>query len=106
MAAKTRKMTKAGLITAIADMMGEEGSRRVVQNVLENLQTIGVKELKKNGVFVLPGFSKYVVVRKEARPARKGVNPFTKEPIDIAAKPASKVVRARPVKALKDAIGG
>jgi hypothetical protein len=36
--------------------------------------------------------------------AHEGINPFTKEPMTFKAKPASKVVRARPTKALKDAL--
>jgi DNA-binding protein HU-beta len=105
-AKKASKLTKAGLITAIADNLGEETSRKQVKAVLEALTEIGYKELKKSGLFVLPGFAKYVVVKKPARPERKGINPFTKEPTTFPAKPASKVVRARPVKALKDAISG
>ncbi len=53
---------------------------------------------------MLPGFAKFVVVKKPARPAREGINPFTKETQMFAAKPASKAVRARPVKAVKDAV--
>jgi DNA-binding protein HU-beta len=105
-AKKATKLTKAGLITAIADSLGEETSRKMVKAVLETLTEIGYKELKKSGIFVLPGFAKYVVVKKPARAARQGINPFTKEPTTFPAKPASKVVRARPVKALKDAISG
>jgi DNA-binding protein HU-beta len=44
-------------------------------------------------------------VKKPARPARKGINPFTKVEQTFAAKPASKSGRARPVKAIKDAVG-
>jgi DNA-binding protein HU-beta len=97
------KMTKAGLVGAITDKV-EGISKKQVSGVFEALATIGYKELKTNGEFVLPGFSKFVVKKKPARPARKGINPFTKEPTTFAAKPASKVVRARPVKALKDAV--
>lgn len=103
---KPTKMTKAGLISAIADNLGEETSRKQVKAILETLTEIGYKELKKNGIFTLPGFAKYVVVKRPARPAREGINPFTKEPTTFPAKPATKVVRARPVKALKDAISG
>jgi DNA-binding protein HU-beta len=35
---------------------------------------------------------------------RKGINPFTKEPKVFKAKPARKIIRARPVKAAKDAV--
>jgi DNA-binding protein HU-beta len=72
--------------------------------VLETLTKTGHRELKKNGLFVLPGFAKFVVVKKPARPARQGINPFTKEPTVFAAKPASKAVKARPVKAIKDSV--
>ena len=101
------KLTKAGLINTIASTIGDEAiSRKQVKSVLESLTEIGYKELKKNSVFVLPGFAKYVVVKRGARPAREGINPFTKQPTPFAAKPATKVVRARPVKALKDAVSG
>jgi DNA-binding protein HU-beta len=43
-------------------------------------------------------------VKKPAPPAREGINPFTKEKQKFAAKPASKSVRARAVKAIKDAV--
>jgi DNA-binding protein HU-beta len=43
--------------------------------------------------------------RKDARRIGKGINPFTKLEQTFAAKPASKAVRARPVKAIKDAVG-
>jgi len=99
-----KKLTKSALLQAIVDSAGDDASRKSVKAVLDALTSIGHKELKKNGVFVLPGFAKFVVVKKPARPARKGINPFTKEPTTFAAKPASKAVKARPAKAIKDAI--
>ena len=53
---------------------------------------------------MLPGFAKFVVVKKPATKERKGINPFTKEPMVFKAKPARKVLKARPVKAAKDAL--
>jgi DNA-binding protein HU-beta len=53
---------------------------------------------------LVPGFAKFVVVKKPATKARKGVNPFNGEPMMFKAKPARKIVRARPVKAAKDAV--
>jgi nucleoid DNA-binding protein len=100
----SKKLTKSALLQAIADTVGEGASRTSVRAVIDALTEIGHKELKKNGVFVLPGFAKFVVLKKPARPARKGINPFTKEPTTFAAKPASKAVKARPAKAIKDAI--
>jgi DNA-binding protein HU-beta len=100
----TKKLTKGALIQTIVDAMGEGWARKDVKRVLEALTDIGHKELKKRGEFVLPGFAKFVVIKKPARPAREGINPFTKEPTMFAAKPASKAVKARPVKAIKDSI--
>jgi nucleoid DNA-binding protein len=98
------KLSKAGLIKAIKDRLDEGTSTKVVKGVIEQLSTLGYKELKKNGSFVLPGFAKFVVKKKPATPERPGVNPFTKEPTVFKAKPASKTVKVRPVKALKDAV--
>jgi DNA-binding protein HU-beta len=44
------------------------------------------------------------VVNKPATETRSGVNPFTKEPMEFAAKPASKSVKASPLKVAKDAV--
>jgi DNA-binding protein HU-beta len=49
-------------------------------------------------------YAKFNGERGVPRPARKGINPFTKQEQTFAAKPASKTVRARPVKAVKDAV--
>ncbi len=102
--AKKKPLSKSALLQAVTDTIGEEISRKQVKAVFETLVTLGHKELKKSGIFVLPGFAKFVVVKKPARPAREGINPFTKEKQMFAAKPASKGVRARPVKAVKDAV--
>jgi Bacterial DNA-binding protein len=56
------------------------------------------------GALFVPGFAKLVVIKKPATKARNGINPFTKEPTIFKAKPARKVIRARPVKAVKDAV--
>jgi nucleoid DNA-binding protein len=96
------QITKSQLIEKIAD--STELTKREVKGVLESLAAHGYKELKKAGVFTVPGFAKFVVVKKPATKARKGINPFTGEPTTFKAKPARKIVRARPVKAAKDAV--
>ena len=95
-------ISKTELIQRIADEL--DMTKRDVKNVLETLATVGYKEMKKTGEFMLPGFAKFVVVKKPATKARKGINPFTKEPTIFKAKPARKIVKARPVKAAKDAV--
>ena len=99
-----KPMTKTQLIQAISENTNEEVNKKHVKLILESLTTIGHKQLKKQGVFTLPGFAKFKVVRKAATKARKGRNPFTGEDMVFKAKPASKSVRARPVKACKDAV--
>jgi DNA-binding protein HU-beta len=101
---KKKALSKTEVLQAVVDAVGEEIPRKTVKTIVETLVTVGHRELKKNGIFVLPGFAKFVVIKKPARPAREGINPFTKEKQMFAAKPASKAVRARPVKAVKDAV--
>jgi nucleoid DNA-binding protein len=96
------QMTKSQLIEKIATE--SELAKKDVKGVLETLASIGYKELKKTGIFLVPGFAKFVVIKKPATKARKGTNPFTGEPMTFKAKPARKIVRARPVKAAKDAV--
>ena len=95
------QLSKSQLIERIATTT--ELSKRDVKSVMDSLVDVGHKELKKSGIFLVPGFAKFVVVKKPATKARKGINPFTKEPTVFKAKPARKVIRARPVKAIKDA---
>ena len=96
------QMTKSQLIEKIAE--NYELPKKDVKAVMEGMIEVGHKELKKNGVFLLPGFAKFVVVKKSATKARKGINPFNGQEMMFKAKPARKVVRARPVKAAKDAV--
>ncbi len=96
-------MSKSELIEKLTGRSGDL-SRKTVKGILEGLTEIAHKELKKNGAFLVPGIAKFVVIKKAATKARKGINPFTKEPTIFKAKPARKVLKARPVKAAKDAL--
>ena len=100
----TKPLSKSAILEAITNSVGEDLSKKQIKLVMETLVEVGHRELKKTGVFVLPGFAKFTVVKKPARPAREGINPFTKEMQKFPAKPASKGVRARAVKAVKDAV--
>lgn len=96
-------MSKSELIERLTGHAGGL-SRKHVKALLEGLAEIGYKELKKSGAFLVPGLAKFVVIKKPATKARKGINPFTKEPTIFKAKPARKVIKARFVKAAKDAL--
>jgi DNA-binding protein HU-beta len=102
--AGAKAMTKSDLLLAVAEAAGDGLTKKQVKSVLESLITIGHGELKKAGLFTLPGFAKFRVIKKPATKARQGINPFTKQPQTFAAKPASKAVRARPIKAIKTAV--
>jgi hypothetical protein len=80
---------------------GELQQVKDAKGVLETLAKVGYKELRKTGVFLVPGFAKFVVIKDPATKARtrKGANPLAGEPMVFKAKPARKIVRARPVKA-------
>jgi nucleoid DNA-binding protein len=96
------KMTKNQLIDAIAE--GTQVSKVDMKVVIEQMASVGYKELNESGEFVIPGFVKMSVVNKPATESHTGVNPFTKEPMEFAAKPASKSVKASPLKVAKDAV--
>ncbi len=92
--------------TQILNQISEntELSRKQVQSVLDELTDIIESHTMKRscGEFVLPGLLKIVTVKKPARKARKGINPFTGEETTFAAKPASTAVKIRPLKKLKE----
>src|SRR5258708_13668621 len=92
-----KSLSKSGLIQAIAETVGEELTRKQVRNVLDSLINVGHRELKKSGVFTLPGFAKFRVVKKPATTARQVINPFTYQPQPSAAKPARNSVPSPPL---------
>ena len=94
--------TKSEIITNIAT--ATELSRKQVASVFEALsgQIKAAVGKKGPGIFVVPGLMKLMVIQKPAVKARKGINPFTKQEQMFKAKPASKVIKVRPLKGLKD----
>lgn len=94
--------TKSELLTKIAE--STELSKKQVAAVLDALATEIESAVGKKGagVFALPGLLKITVVTKPATKKRTGINPFTKKEQVFAAKPARKVIKVRPLKALKD----
>jgi DNA-binding protein HU-beta len=89
-------MTQTQIIQTLADSC--EITKKVAKNLLDTLANTAVAEVKKNGVFVIPGIGRLVRVDRKARMGR---NPATGAAIKIAAK---KVVKFRVAKAAKDAI--
>jgi nucleoid DNA-binding protein len=99
MAKKGGAPTKSEIVAQITK--DTDLSRKQVAAVFESLNGIIKKSLRSGGLFTLPGLLKLKVVKKPATKAREGINPFTKEKMVFKAKPASKKVRALPLKSLK-----
>src|SRR5258707_2638305 len=91
------QMSKSQLVEKLATIT--ELSKRDVKHVMDTLTDVGHKELKKNGIFLVPGFAKFVVVKKPATKARKCTNPLTGEEMMFKAKQARQIVLARSGKA-------
>ena len=98
----TDKLTGVQLYNLIAERT--DLSKKQVLSVFEELSNIMEGCLKKRGIgeFSLPKLAKFVVKQKPATKARKGINPFTGEEMMIKAKPASRVVKVRPLKKTKE----
>ena len=97
-----KKLSKTELVEAVASQSGLE--KKQVNAVLDALSNVVYQELKAQNDVVVPGLLKISTVTKPATPEREGINPFTKEKTMFKAKPERKVIKARPVKALKDAV--
>jgi DNA-binding protein HU-beta len=97
-----KRMSKTELVEAIASQSGLE--KKQVTAVLDTLNDVIYKELKAENEVVIPGLLKLTAVTKPAVPEREGINPFTKEKTMFKARPARKVIKPRPLKALKDAV--
>jgi DNA-binding protein HU-beta len=100
---KTR-MSKSQFVATLAEKSGLTKSQ--ASSVLDTINAIVMQQLGKGGPgeVLLPGLLRLSVVEKPATREHEGVNPFTKQPMTYQAKPARKVIRVRPLKALKDAV--
>ena len=98
-----KALSKQSLITHLAEHAAVDV--KAVKAVVANLEATIFASLHKKGArnFVWPGLFKATVVSVPAKPARKGINPFTKEPQTFAAKPASTKIKVRMLKKAKEA---
>lgn len=96
--------TTAQVISYIADSTGL--TKKEVKSVLEALGEVMNRHLKKGaiGIFKFLNYFKITVVKKPATKSRKGINPFTGEETVFKAKPASRKVKVRALKRVKDMV--
>lgn len=102
--ASSKGATKGEIYTALGEKTGL--TKKQISGVFDALGELIGKELGKKGpgLFTVPGLLKLKVVRKPATKAKPGINPFTKQPMMIKAKPARNVIKALPLKTLKEMV--
>ena len=91
-------MNKTELVAAIA--ANTELTKKDADKALKAFIDVVGDELSKGGKVQLVGFGTFEVVE---RAAREGINPRTKETIQI---PASKAPKFKPMKSLKEKVNG
>ncbi|EOS60369.1 hypothetical protein C815_01425 [Firmicutes bacterium M10-2] len=89
-------LTKKDLVDKMAQELNvsKKDATRYVQNVFDQM----AETLAEEGTVDIKGFGKFTI---SERAARKGINPATKEQIDIA---ASKSIKFKASKGLKDSV--
>merc|ERR1719324_2030545 len=100
MKAKASSMSAGGLFAAISSKTGQKP--KDVKAVFTSLQGIATTEVAKTGKSAIPQVVMLKLKHKPARPAGKRMM-FGKE-VKVAAKKASKVVKAFPASAIKKSI--
>jgi nucleoid DNA-binding protein len=99
-----RPASKSAMYQSLAEATGL--SRKQIGSVFDELTKLIRRDVGKKGpgVVALPGLLKIKRVVRKARPARQGRNPATGEPMMLKAKPATTVVKAYPLKSLKEMV--
>jgi nucleoid DNA-binding protein len=99
-----KPVSKSAMFQSLAEATGL--SRKQVAAVFDEITNLIRRDVGKKGpgVFALPGLLKIKRVNRPAKPAREGRNPATGEPMMIKAKPAHTVVKAQPLKLLKEMV--
>merc|ERR1712187_1049254 len=91
------KMTKGALAEALATEC--ELKKTVCSKLLDTLASVATTEVKKIGVFTLPGLCR---MKTRTKPATKaGKREVFGKVVMVKAEPARKIVKAYPVAALK-----
>ena len=99
-----KRLTKAQIIADISEQTNL--SKKDIAAVFDTLKELVKNQLGKKGPgeFVIPDLLKLTVKNIPAKPARKGIDPFTKTERTFPAKPAQRKVRSSALKKLKDLI--
>ncbi len=97
--------TKSQIFNNLAEATGL--SKKEITAVFEALTgeiESNIAKKSSAGQFTIPGLCKIVVVDKKALPKRQVRNPGTGEMVWAKPRPASRAVKVRPLKGLKDMV--
>merc|ERR1719325_495205 len=100
MKAAAKAMSKGAIAEALAT--GCELKKSVAAKVLDTLASVATQEVKKTGVFTIPGLARLKIRVKPA--SKAGKREVFGKMVVVKAKPARKIVKAFPVAALKSSI--
>ena len=95
-------LTQSQMVVAVADRA--DMSRAEAKRAIDALDEVVLEELGNAQKVRIGGLVQLTVRVKPAQKKRKGRNPATGEEIEIAAKPASVDIRARPLAKAKGAL--
>ncbi len=81
-------------------------SKKNINLIFTELLDIIKEQMKKESSekFILPGFFKLTIKNIEAKEEKLGINPFTKKEMTFKARPASRKLKIKLLKGLKDVI--
>merc|ERR1712146_329037 len=97
---KAVSMPKSGITTTLAEKTGLE--KKAVAGVVDSFVQLATAEVKKAGKFTIPGLC---MLKTKIRPARKaGTSMAFGKQIKVKSRPATKIVKAYCVAALKNSI--
>ena len=100
MKASGKAMSKGAMTKALATEHGLK--QKACADVINSLVTVATNEVKKNGIFTIPGLCR---IKTRSKPATKAcVRMMFGKETKVKAKPAKTVVKAFPVAALKKQI--
>lgn len=104
---KKKTLSQSDLVTEIQFKLGDKPPTKAdITATLHALAAVCHEQVRAGVTVTVPEIARIKAVRKAATAARQGVNPLTKKPLTIAAKPESTKVRVSPVKTLRVAISG
>ncbi len=100
----SNSLNRTKFLNAVAERAGAH--RRDVEHVWEHALAVIQESVRSGADVSITGFGKFKQRVTKARKAKPGINPFTKEKVMLAAKPASKKPVFTAAKPFKEFVAG